>query len=95
MNAVRNITYKDNEHLAVKCTVLHGLGMDGGLFGKAGEWTGEDVGVFLSIQSPALVFSVTQRDDGEHLEGCSPLRCTYLHHSTIRGVEDFDGMVRS
>lgn len=34
MNAVRNITYKDNEHLAVKCIVLHGLGMDGVLFEK-------------------------------------------------------------
>lgn len=35
MNTVGNITYKDNEHLAVKCIVLHSLGMDDGvLFGK-------------------------------------------------------------
>lgn len=31
MNAVGNITYKDNEHLAVKCIVLHSLGMGGAL----------------------------------------------------------------
>lgn len=31
VNAVGNITYKDNEHLAVKCIVLHSLGMGGAL----------------------------------------------------------------
>lgn len=34
VNAVGNITYKDNEHLAVKCIVLHGLGKGGVLFEK-------------------------------------------------------------
>lgn len=32
MNAVGHLTYKDNEHLAVKCIVLHSQGMDGVLF---------------------------------------------------------------
>lgn len=34
VNAVGNITYKDNEHLAVKCIVLHGLRKGGVLFEK-------------------------------------------------------------
>lgn len=29
MNTVANVTYKDNEHLAVKCIVLQSQGMDG------------------------------------------------------------------
>lgn len=28
VNAVGYITYKDNEHLAVKCIVLHSLGVE-------------------------------------------------------------------
>lgn len=34
VNAVGNITYKDNEHSAVKCIALHSLGMDSVLFEK-------------------------------------------------------------
>lgn len=34
VNAVGNITHKDNEHLAVKCIVLNSLDMDGVLFEK-------------------------------------------------------------
>lgn len=29
VNTVANVTYKDNEHLAVKCIVLQSRGMDG------------------------------------------------------------------
>lgn len=95
VNAVGNITYKDNEHLAVKCIVLHSLGMDSVLFEKMVNDMVSDYTFVVAMVTGVYLQLGTQCGDEERLEGRSPMRHTCLHHSTIRGVEDFDDTVRS
>lgn len=55
MNAVGNIPYKDNEHLAVKCIVIHSPGMDGVLTDDSGQSPGNYVDVSGKLATPLLL----------------------------------------
>lgn len=76
VNAVGDITYKDNEHLAVKCIVLHSLGMGGVLFAKMVK---DMVWVFGTDYTSFVVTMVT----GVYLvtgSGWRDVRYTCFHH---------------
>lgn len=97
VNTFGNITYKDNEHLAV-----NSLGVDGVLSEKivndlisANMCRGTDYSCFVTMVTGVYLQLGTQCGNEERFEGCSPVRYTCLHHGTIRGLEDFNDTLHS